>query len=81
MRKLDGGQIDDPGEWASRLERDGGDRRGEPAVVIMSVQDFIHTVAPPPDWIEKAWSGAKRRGLGTLMPAEVEAEIAAHRAQ
>ena len=24
------------------------DRRGEPAVVIMSVQDFIRTVAPPP---------------------------------
>ena len=25
------------------------DRRGEPAVVIMSVQDFIRTAAPPPD--------------------------------
>ena len=51
------------------------DRRGEPAVVIMSVQDFIRTVAPPPDWLEKAWSGAKRRGLDTLMPADIEAEI------
>jgi Antitoxin Phd_YefM, type II toxin-antitoxin system len=55
------------------------DRRGEPAVVIMSVQDFIRTVAPPPDWLEKAWSGAKRRGLDTLTPAEIETEIAAHR--
>src|SRR3954451_2814697 len=45
------------------------DRRGEPAVVIMSVQDFIRTTAPPPDWLEKAWSGAKRRGLDTLTPA------------
>ena len=53
------------------------DRRGEPAIVIMSVQDFIRTVAPPPDWIEKAWSGAKRRGLDTLTPADIEAEIAA----
>jgi hypothetical protein len=55
------------------------DRRGEPAVVIMSVHDFIRTVAPPPDWLEKAWSGAKRRGLDTLMPADTEAEIVAHR--
>jgi prevent-host-death family protein len=38
-------------------------RRGEPAVVIMSVQNFIRTVAPPPDWLEKAWSAAKQRGL------------------
>ncbi|MGH7086630.1 MAG: type II toxin-antitoxin system Phd/YefM family antitoxin, partial [Acetobacteraceae bacterium] len=29
------------------------DRRGEPAVVIMSVQDFIRTAAPPPDWLQK----------------------------
>ena len=55
------------------------DRRGKPAVVIMSVQDFIRTAAPPPDWLEKAWSGAKRRGLDTLTPADIETEIAAHR--
>ena len=30
------------------------DRRGEPAVVIMSVQDFIRTVAPPPDWLRES---------------------------
>ena len=55
------------------------DRRGEPAVVIMSVQDFIRTAAPPPDWLEKAWNGAKRRGLDSLTPADIEAEITAHR--
>ena len=55
------------------------DRRGEPAVVIMSVQDFIRTVAPPPDWLEKAWTGAKQRGLDKLTPADIEAEIVAHR--
>src|SRR3954462_1818254 len=54
-------------------------RRGEPAVVIMSVQDFIRTAAPPPDWLEKAWSGAKRRGLDSLAPADIDAEITAHR--
>jgi hypothetical protein len=57
------------------------DRRGEPAVVIMSVQDFVRTAAPPPDWLEKAWSGAKRRGLDTLTPANIEAEITAHRSK
>jgi Antitoxin Phd_YefM, type II toxin-antitoxin system len=55
------------------------DRRGEPAIIIMSVQDFIRTVAPPPDWLDKAWSGAKRRGLDTLTPTDIEAEIVAHR--
>jgi prevent-host-death family protein len=55
------------------------ERRGEPAVVIMSVQDFIRTAAPPPDWLQKAWSGAKRRGLDKLTAAEIDAEIAAYR--
>ncbi len=55
------------------------DRRGEPAVVIMSVQDFIRTAAPPPDWLQKAWAGAKRRGLDALTPDDIDAEIAAHR--
>jgi hypothetical protein len=55
------------------------DRRGEPAVVIMSVQDFIRTAAPPPDWLEKAWAGAKRRGLEALTREDIDAEITAHR--
>ncbi len=57
------------------------DRRGEPAVVIMSVQDFIRTAAPPPDWLQKAWTGAKRRGLDVLTPDDVNAEVEAHRAE
>src|ERR1700760_4928531 len=55
------------------------DRRGEPAIVIMSVQDFIRTVAPPPDGLEKAGTGARRRGVDALTPADIEAEITAHR--
>ena len=55
------------------------DRRGEPAVVIMSVQDFIRTAAPPPDWLQKAGAGAKRRGLDALTRSGIGAEIAAHR--
>jgi prevent-host-death family protein len=55
------------------------DRRGEPAVVIMSVQDFVRTVAPPPDWLSKAWSGARRRGLENTTLDEINAEIEAER--
>lgn len=55
------------------------DRRGEPAVVIMSVQDFIRTAAPAPDWLEKAWTGAKQRGLVAMPAEEIEAEIDAYR--
>ena len=55
------------------------ERRGEPAVVIMSVQDFIRTAAPPPDWLEKAWNGAKKRGLEKLSAPEIDAEIASYR--
>jgi len=55
------------------------DRRGEPAVVIMSVKDFIRTIAPPPKWLEKAWSSAKRRGLDKLTMTDINAEIRAYR--
>ena len=55
------------------------DRRGEPAVVIMSIKDFIRTIAPPPKWLEKAWSGAKKRGVDKLTLAEINAEIRAAR--
>ncbi len=55
------------------------DRRGEPTVVIMSVQDFIRTAAPPPDWLQKAWAGAKRRGLDTITLDDIDAEIDAAR--
>lgn len=54
------------------------DRCGEPAVVIISVRDFIRMAAPPPDWLQKAWSGAKRRGLDALTRADIDAEIATH---
>ena len=51
------------------------DRRGEPAVIIISVQDFIRIATPSPDWLEKAWSGPKQRGLDKLVPTEIDAAI------
>jgi prevent-host-death family protein len=55
------------------------ERRGEPAVVIMSVKDYIRTASPPPDWLKKAWTGAKKRGLDKLTPTDIDAEIKAYR--
>jgi hypothetical protein len=40
---------------------------------------FIRTAAPPPDWLEKAWNGAKKRGLEKLSAPEIDAEITAYR--
>ena len=28
------------------------ERNGEPAVLIMSLIDFVKTLAPPPDWLK-----------------------------
>jgi len=42
------------------------DRRGEPAVVMMSVQDFINAVVPAPQWLQKGWADAKKRDWTSL---------------
>jgi prevent-host-death family protein len=73
------GQIMD--RAVEKNERFVVERRGQPAVVIMSVRDFIRTTAPQPDWLEKAWQGAKRRGLDKLTSADIDAEIATYRAR
>lgn len=54
-------------------------RRGEPAVVIMSVQDFINSVAPAPQWLQTAWADATKRGLDKLSSQDIDAEIKAYR--
>ena len=45
----------------------------------MSGQDIIRTVAPPPEWLQKAWTSAKRSGLDTITLDEIDAEISASR--
>jgi prevent-host-death family protein len=54
------------------------ERNGEPAVLILSVADFVKTLAPPPDWLEKSWDTAKRRGLDKLSMDDIDAEFAAY---
>jgi len=55
------------------------ERNGEPAVLILSVHDFVRTLAPPPDWLLDIQDDAKRKGLDKLTMAEIDAEIVAAR--
>ena len=71
------GQIMD--RAIERNERFLVDRNGEPAVIIMSVNDFIKTMAPTPDWLKDIQADAKRKGLDKLTMADIDAEIAATR--
>ena len=55
------------------------ERNGEPAVLILSVADYVKTFAPPPEWLQESWNSAKRRGLDKLTMIDIDAEIAASR--
>jgi len=55
------------------------ERNGELAVLILSVNDFVKTLAPPPDWLKDIQDDAKRKGLDKLTLADIDAEIDAAR--
>jgi prevent-host-death family protein len=55
------------------------DRRGEPAVIIMSVDDYLETIAPEDTALKKIRNEAKRAGLDKWTMEEIDAEIAAYR--
>jgi prevent-host-death family protein len=55
------------------------DKRGEPQVIIMSVTDFIDTIAPAPGFLKEIWAESKRKGLNKLTMREIDSEIAAAR--
>ncbi len=55
------------------------ERNGEPAVLIISVTDFVKTLAPAPDWLKDIQNDAKRKGLDKLTMGDIDAEIAAAR--
>lgn len=56
-------------------------RRGEPQVVIMSIQDYIKTMAPPPEWLQAIWAESKRKGTNKLTIRDINREIAEVRRQ
>lgn len=55
------------------------DRRGEPQAVIMSLDDYVDAIAPPPTWLKKLWAASERRGTDRLTVRQINAEIAAVR--
>ena len=55
------------------------ERRGEPTVVIMSVEDFLENASDAPDWLKESWANAKKNGTDKLTMDEIDAEIAAYR--
>jgi len=55
------------------------ERRGEPQVIIMSLKDYVDTVAPAPDWLKAIQEASKRRGTDKLTMRQIDAEIAAAR--
>jgi prevent-host-death family protein len=57
------------------------DRRGEPTVVIMSLKDYIDTIAPAPQWLKDVQAEAKRRGLDKLAMRDINAIIAEVRSE
>lgn len=71
------GQIMD--RAVGKQERFLVDRRGEPAVVIMNVDDYLNTIAPEDTVLREVRDHAKRAGLDNLTMEDIDAEIAAYR--
>ena len=51
------------------------DRRGEPSVIIMSIRDYVDTIAPTPKWLADIQAASKRRGTDKLSMRQINAEI------
>lgn len=57
------------------------DKRGQPQVIIMSVKDYIKTIAPPPKVLQEIWAESRRKGTDTLTMRQINAEIATYRGE
>lgn len=55
------------------------DRRGEPQVVIMGIEDFLQTVAPEKKVLAAIRAAARKNGRNKTSMAEIDREIRAYR--
>jgi prevent-host-death family protein len=55
------------------------DRRGEPQAVIMSIKDYLDTIAPATTWLKQSWQSAKRAGVSKLSMRDIDSEIRRYR--
>ena len=60
---------------AAKNERFLVDRNGEPAVIIMSVQDYMETFAPEPNWLADIRAKSKQRGMDKLSMPQINGVI------
>jgi prevent-host-death family protein len=56
-------------------------RNGEPQAIIMSIEDYVDTVAPAPDWLKSAWAESKKNGTDKLTMRDIDREIAEVRSE
>lgn len=42
----------------------------------MGLQDYIRTMAPPPEWLEKLWAESRQKGLNKLRRRDIDSMIA-----
>lgn len=63
----------------TKQERFVVDRRGQPSVVIISIDDYIENFAPAPDFLEKIWAASEQSGTDRLTMSDIDEEIAAYR--
>ena len=55
--------------------------RGEPKVIVMGIEDYLSTVAPKPDILATMHAISVANGTDTMTMEEIDAEIAAYRAE
>jgi hypothetical protein len=66
---------------SERDERFVVDRGDKPSVIIMSVRDYIRTIAPTPSAYRDIRQEAKKNGASSLSMREIDREIMAYRRQ
>ena len=54
-------------------------RRGKPAVVILSVEDYLKNIVKKNELLAEIQLGAKKAGLDKMTAEEIDAEIVAYR--
>ena len=55
------------------------DRRGEPQVVIMGIQDFLRTIAPEKKTVAAIREAARKSGKNKVSMRDINREIRAYR--
>jgi prevent-host-death family protein len=55
------------------------DRRGEPKVVIMGIEDYLANIAPEPEILAMLRAGSRKKGTDAMSMREIDKEIAAYR--